>query len=603
MVKSNDDIISAVDNHHRATASLRTRFEDDYKLYRLERTPNDAPNDDYAFYTSSDPKAYAKKILGWQNSAKMVLQISKHDDRRHMRMVDDMKEEWLLKAFRMNDDRLLRLGQPLLRNQMGWYSSMRGWDFGRALLLKRKDGSTYVDITAFDPLNTYWGMGAEGLAWVCYKIKKQVATVEAQYGVSLGKTDEEAYDEVTVYDYYDEEINKVFTDEKTLKSATPHGDEGFVPVYMSVFGNAPQILSGELTDSIKDYGESIYEEGRGVIAKLNEIASILLHLARRTRRPGLKIFSADGRMTLEEDPHEEGTWMPLRRDSEDIVPLDPIQAAREIGPLLQVISGEWQRATLPTAVYGDLQFQLSGYAINTLKQGMETALGPRLQMMENTYRQICQMLSRQYGSGSFMPLEDLEHIAPVVLSEGCEPHIKLVAQLPEDDPAKMAAAQMAREGPVPLFPDYYIRNEIMGVQDADTIEDAIKTQMAERGLPEAALYTLYQAALRQGRQDIAQFYLDQLMISYMQKMSMLKMGGMGQGMNGGPPGGGPPGGGPPGGAGPTMPPSAMPDMMINPTPAGGGAALSNPGPQVPPGTARPGALGPQEQLRRTGLGP
>ena len=158
-------------------------------------------------------------------------------------------------------------------------------------------------------------------------------------------------------------------------------------------------------------------------------------------------------------------------------------------------------------------------------------------------------------------------------------------------------AQIAREGPTPLLSDRAIRDRILALQDADQMEDAINEQMAERTLPEAALWTLLRSSERQGREDLAQFYLGELMTLLMEKRKVAEQRATPTPPIGPPPdqmgtppppmGGGPlmepPMGGPPG-----LPPEVMPEAMMGvppPTPT------PQAGPLVPPGTPRPGAQG------------
>jgi len=81
----------------------------------------------------------------------------------------------------------------------------------------------------------------------------------------------------------------------------------------------------------------------------------------------------------------------------------------------------------------------------------------------------------------------------------------------------MSMAQMAREGQSPLLPDLFIRDKILGLQDGDLVDDAIKEQQAERTLPEATLYTLLSASENRGRDDLAQFYYGELLHILRQK--------------------------------------------------------------------------------------
>jgi len=159
---------------------------------------------------------------------------------------------------------------------------------------------------------------------------------------------------------------------------------------------------------------------------------------------------------------------------------------------------------------------------------------------------------------------------------------------------RYSMAQIAREGPTPLLSDRAIRDRILTLQDADQMDDAIKEQMAERMLPEAALWTLLRASERQGRSDLAQFYLGELMNLLMQKRQLAEQRSappappqppMGPPM----PGEGPPMPmGPPPGGPPTMAPEVMPNAMMGVPPP---MPVPQAGPNVPPGMPRPGAQG------------
>ena len=170
-------------------------------------------------------------------------------------------------------------------------------------------------------------------------------------------------------------------------------------------------------------------------------------------------------------------------------------------------------------------------------------------------------------------------------------------------------AQIAREGPTPLMPDLWIRDNVLGVQDADQVEDSIKEQIAEKTLPEAGVLSLYQAALKQGRNDLAELYLGELVSMLFAKAKQMSEA---MGIAGGPPGlpteGLPPGAPPPPpgmvppGAPPGLPPMPPPGVMP-PAMAGVPPPVPTPqaGPVVPQGQPRPGGQGEEERLRRMGL--
>ena len=331
------------------------------------------------------------------------------------------------------------------------------------------------------------------------------------------------------------------------------------------------------------------------------IMSVMMEMVSRSRKQGIKIISRDGQKTLDEDPYKAGAEVALGQ-GEDIQPRGLMEVARETGAFMGLVSSELQRGSIPHSVYGDLQFQLSGFAINTLRQGIDTILSPRVTAMEDAYTQITMLICDQYGTGNYDPVSVSgrdrnrvyfsEVVDPESIHTAGMPEIRIVSQLPEDDMSRMSMAQMAREGPSPLLSDNFVRDKILGLQDADSIEDAIKEQMAERILPEASLWTILSATENRGRPDLAQFYYGELMHLLQQKQMMRQQSMMPQPS---PNGTSPQGGGPP-----TANPAVMPNAMMGvpppmPTPQGG--------PNVPPGTPRPGAQEGEtdELLRSLGL--
>ena len=607
-----EDIVRMVEDHYEATEPLRQRMDTDHQLYRLE--PYDA-GDGYQSYTSNEAQTYADKIIAWLTTADLIVRIPPSGNPRNSREVNNKKERFLIGALRAADERLCMRLNPPLQSQLAWYIALRGWYAGRALLVKRNDEETYVDVTPWDPMHTYWGTDSEGLAWACYKVKKTKSEIESQYGVRLGD-DRGMENGIDVYDFYDREDNFVAVPHRFVKRRTRHGHDG-VPVFIGPVGAGPLVQSLEwssIEDTVEDFGESVFKSTRNLYEKHNFMMSVMLELVARSRRQGLKIRSRDGGKVLEEDPYKEGTEISLAQ-GEDIEPLGLLGMAKESGAYMGMVSGEMQRGSIPHSVYGELQFQLSGFAINTLKQGVETVLSPKVMALEKAYMQICNLLTDQYISKRFKALElsgrdnnrmyFSEKITPSRVKDGGDVEISIVARLPQDDMSKYSMAQIAREGQTPLMPDLWIRDNILGVQDSDQTEDAIKEQIAERTLPEAATWSLYQAALKQGRDDLAQMYFGELVAMLLSKSKMLNetLGGGGAGM---PPQAGavpppmPTGPMPPGAGGPPVmpPPGVMPPAMAGVPPP---VPTPQAGPVVPPGQPRPGAVGEEERLRRMGL--
>ena len=594
-----EDIIALVEGHYEATEPLRTRMEDDHAIYRLE--PFDA-GEGYQSYTSNEPKTFANKIMEWVSGAEMTVRIPHNGLDVDLRDKNDQKEKFLIGILRAADDRLCNLLMPSIRDQLAWYTAIRGWYAGRSLLVKRPDGTTYADITPWDPLHTYWGMGEDGLDWACYKTIKTKDQIFAQYNVKIDWDSPQSAEGSYVYDFYDKEMNIIIVHNgdmnrpnfRVVKKQMKHG-AGKVPVFIGSVGANPLIIglnNTQIRDTIADVGESVFSATRDLYPKHNLMMSILLELANRSRRQGILVRSRDGTKTLDEDPYLEGSEISLAQ-GENVEPLGMLEIAKETGSFMGLVSGELQRGSLPHSVHGELNFQLSGYAINTLRQGVETLLGKYLRAIEKAYKMIFEIIADQYSSGSFEAMElsgmgrnrtyFLQTITPDVIKGAGAPVINLVGQLPQDDMSKVSMAQMLRDGPVPLMSDRAIRDGVLAIQDSDEMDDAIKEQQAERMLPEATLFTLMQAAERQGREDLVDFYMGELLSLLMEKQRVMQE--RAAALQPQPPMGGPPmgGGGPPG-----LPPQVMPGAMMGVPPP---SPVPQAGPVVPPNTPRPGAQG------------
>ena len=515
-----EDIVALVDGHYDATEPLRDRMEDDHSLYRLD--PYDA-GEGYQSYTSNEPQTFADKVIGWITSAEMTVRVPHDGADQELRTKNDEKERFLIGILKSADERLCSLMMPPLRDQLAWYSAIRGWYAGRALLAKRDDGSTYVDITPWDPLHTYWGLGPEGLEWACYKMIKTKDQIFAQYNVKVDWDTPQTAEGSFVYDFYDKEMNTIVIYNgntnnpltRVVKKQTRHGASK-VPVFLGPVGATPLIVglaNTSITDTVADMGESVFRSTRELYPKHNLMMSTMLELTARSRRQGLKVRSRDGTKSLDEDPYLEGSEISLAQ-GEEVEPLGLLEVAKETGAFMGLVAGELQRGSLPHSVYGEVPFQLSGYAINTLRQGVDTVVGKYLRSIEKAYRMIFNIISDQYSSGSYKAMEVSgmdknrtyfsQEITPDVIKGSGSPEVHLIGQLPQDDMTKFSMAQIAREGPTPLLSDRAIRDRILAIQDADQMDDAIKEQLAENMLPEATLWSLLQAAERQGREDLAE---------------------------------------------------------------------------------------------------
>ena len=607
-----EDIVEMTNQHERDTEALRTRMEEDFGRYRLTTHTIKHPATgqvlkNYAVYTSSAPRTYADKVISWQTMAELLLRVPHLEAGNHDEEADNLKERFAIGCLRAADERLKRMLQPSLRGQTSFFTAVRGgYIGGRCLLVKNpQTGATYPDITPWDPMHIHWCIGADGLEWVCYKIKETRGQIEREYGVDIGgggllsrigsylRGSSDAEKEgIEVYDFYDGVMNTVVTDGETLKLPTPHGSPR-VPAYLVLVGPVPLLQSSTATNLAAEVGESVYAGAREVYEKYSDVMSIFLEIVERARRQTVVAESRDGKKTLPEDPFVYPTTISTAT-GDKLYTLELQKMAQETMAYVTQILGEIQRATLPFSSYGETPFQLSGFAITQLRQATETVLASRIEAQETMYLQISNLLYDQFMTGAYdgVKLSGRDSgrnyfnqmITPDMLRNTCDYTVQLVSQLPQDDMSRWATAQIAKN--MGIMSDADILDEILKVQDSKQMLDRLEAQMADRALPETTLLTLmYALASRSTGPDDEYSQKAKMILAELQRVMAVKLGVMPPSPTdqGGGQGGQRPG--PQGGGG--QRPEVLPRAATGAPPA---PETSNQGPSfVAPNTPRPGA--------------
>ena len=600
---SAEEVKQLVKTHEDATLTRLERMDADFHMWQLLELPEnlsikeEAPGigAGYKHYTSNEPKTFAKQGITIASGAKIIPRVKgtpllTEDER----LLLNHKERFIIGALAAADERLRRMMESTLQDQSSWYASIRGWIAVRALLRKKPNGETFVDISPLDPRNTFWGLGPNGLddAWVVSRTYKTPLEIKTLYGVDVSGsniTDQG----VPIYDYVDATNHMVCTEDKVLVAMHKHGSPR-TPVSIVPGGETPSISDPNGTHS-SAVGESIYEADRRIYPYHNFTMSVVLELMSRARTPGTKVFSADGQKTLDEDPHQTGTQVGLRTGFEDVRPMEQIETTKDATIFAGAVSGELQRGAIPHSVYGELEFQLSGFAINSLRQGVSTIITPIVKALIAMYKDICNLLVDQYVTGIFKPMELAgidqnreyfdEEITPDMMKQAKgRIEVTILPELPQDEPAKMQMAMMARQpgsDGKPFMADRDIREDIMNYQDPDAIAAAVNEQLMESATPMAQALSWIRTAERMGRADLVQVYTSELERVMRDILAQ-------SGQNGAAPNApGAPNGTLPGVPADIAPSQATGVPQVAPTP--------QQGPNVPPRSPRPGRPVPEEQ--------
>jgi hypothetical protein len=614
------DVIDMVDEQAEHTASLRQRMDEDYDLWSMAPYDNEELAG-FRKYTPNEARTQANKVISLLSSAKLLMQINQVDQPRDKRDIRNAAERFYIGVFAANDERLSRMGMSSLDEALSWYIAMRGFYAGRNLLTKTDSiyESGTPNIHPWDPRNCYWEFGAKGLTWFAHKTWRTSRQIKNEFGINTTRDSQngDGKDKTPVIEWYDDEHTGIIVNEKAYKKPTPHGSPEF-PCFFGAVGPSPLIYSSSDQDTIKDWGESIYQSNRGVYDEMAFTQSIRSEFMSRSLKIPYVIKSPDGTLTLDENPWltEGGTTGISLPEGAEIIVLDSLRMAQEAGLQVGELAGQVQRGGIPWSSFGTIQDPISGFAIGQLRQGQQTPIEGPVAAKKAAYVQITRALRAQYGSGAFQEMTVSgreqtgertpfnEVVPPEVVRDGGDPDITITPELPQDDVQAIAMAlQLSEPGSdgEPLVDYRTIREKWLRLQDADRVGDAVLEQRARRASEVAAAHDMMLAAINAGDEQLAMVWFGEAkkaMLKEFAELQILQMqaAGLAQARASAAPGGAP--GGAPGlnGGGGTGTPAGPPrfDPRVAPNATIGVPPQMGPGqqgPLVPPGTPRPGRFG------------
>lgn len=550
-------MVTRVEN---ATTGRRQRMDADYRRVRGDpyNTNTDGEGNptgtEFRSFTSNEAGAFVKKIVSVLAAAQLMVQVPYGAAQRAQRHRYDLKERFAEGCLAQADELLERTVAINLIDQLAWFGPNRGWITALGLLMNQEGGTTVAVARPWDPRNVYWEVGSSGLRWVCHRAARPASDVLAEYPrASLNVKEDD--DPVTVYDFWTPTKNGVLTEDGMLKKWTVHGSPR-VPVVIVPVPMQPQIWAPVGTtnfgqpDTLDDYGESVIATNRPLYDHINEVLSITLELMAKAREPGGLVFTDEEDTELSEHPSKSGGVHYLDREARYQEVAAP-ETTKDAIQLAGWVMGMLQRGGIPYSSYGAIDFPISGYAITQLNQQMMTVLKPQAKAIATAIRGVLDLWVDQFVTDGFNPMtirgvgrnKDYMQVRvePAMLLDLPPYKVELVAQLPQDDVARMAAAQSARAGKTPFLPDIWLMENFLHLPDSAQIAAQLKEQLAETASPAAAALTLARAAFERGELELARVYIDE----YQRAMLISSMGAE-QGGQGNP------------GVAPGMPPTALP---------------------------------------------
>ena len=555
------EILDLVEEKETSTSNLRKRWDSDYSKHWIleEYTEPDGKGRGFRQYTSNDSRVNAKKAIGMISSAQTKIivpqNIAAGVGGRNERDDDNAKEQFIRGNFRANDQRLIRLGEkgggPLLQ-QMAFYLNVRGTTVGRCLLRRRGGGGrTIADATPWDPRDCFWEYGPDGLDWFVHRFSIMGSQAERDW--KFDRVDKEI-EVLTIYDYYDPERNIVLIPEgkDTPVKDEVHGlqdGDGEPQTPAWVMANtlqpaiSPSISAGntlttsQLNDSLLDFGESIFADGRHQYETWNFVTGLRLELAGRSRQPMFGIESESGIKLVQGSPFKDGAEIPLKT-GEKLNVYDFLKTAGDTDALSGVVATEQQKAGFPSVSFGSLPDPVSGFAITQLKGGTADKVMGSAQAGGAALMQIADIWCDHFATHSFDGMElsgeggnrkwFAGFITPEDIQDLPQAQITLIPELPENVSEKIQNAIALRTPGVdgmPLEADRIIREDWLNRDNSDMDNDAVMQQMAAQN-PLVQAMRMVDSLAKSGDAEAARHWQNQFRMTLIQMEQALAQGGL-----------------------------------------------------------------------------
>ncbi len=489
-----DEITKMVDEKRNTAAysEMFDQFEADFDLYSLKKYEAE---EGHQSYTSPKPRNDFLKVFNGINKASLTWQIVTAEDAPEDERKSASKGEELLTGILDRADRALRkVGEPPLREGLGWFACGRGAAGLKCLIYSNEQKENEIDIRPLDPLHMAWERGQDGLVWAAFEYVISKAEAKDRYGVEI--TGEDA----TIIDFFDREINAVVlssgaavdTGSEFVKEPTPHR-LGHVPVFIGFAGGMPSVYRKDNTPTLKYRAASVYASSRNIYEPFNRQVSFVMDVSEKSVAGTLLHKSKDGRKTLKGDPFASWTVINVE-EGEEIRPLEPPKVPPESGVILSILDRDKQESTVPYPIGYGLDPQAhSGAALAMINDNTRSIYDPFASLIESAYRWLCEEILSQFKEkGQKMTLQGFNQEGKYFRLEASASDIKddwyiqvkCEPKLPRDEAGELQMALNATQARPPfgrpLISDYTAREKILKLQNPDAEDTRIEEQQIRR---------------------------------------------------------------------------------------------------------------------------
>ncbi len=407
-LKSLSEIKQDIAKAARRLSPLYEKFRENYEI--LSATPFTLPATEGKLLAMTSPEfmMHAKKVHGLLGHGIPSFSF-KLDNETYKTRVEKLSktERFVYAVLGKASKRLLQTAQnSTIHSTASFFITHFGGCIPRVTVWEDADKNPVFDVIFFQPWNTTWQYGADGLEWLCHKWDASPLEVEALYPKAQIN---ESAEFITINDYWTNEWNGVFINDEWAEEPYEHKLKR-IPVNIFTTGNMPLLQFSDGGREVIHKWYSAYDGQRLLIEPRNRTLSYRLTLAKKEAlRPIVfKYDSTKGGSVkkVEDSPDIAGSVTQIDVGlGEAVEPSDPVELGRTTEAMESQLSGLMSMGGLSQIAYGVNPGTSTATGIAMLLEANSSYLNPFIECLEATEQWIAQELIRQTKLGKYKKLE------------------------------------------------------------------------------------------------------------------------------------------------------------------------------------------------------
>jgi hypothetical protein len=348
------------------------------------------------------------------NEPKFRIPISVQDAEQKAKM--NKAERFLTGVLREQNTRQLRLGREQWIRELAWYI-VSGWYSVFVWIDTDKDDNPVFRWDLYDPVTVYPRWDDSKLVELArifpmtmlsaYRMIEANGWNMPARWASATETDLTASVKVENYWYLqgDEVYNCVMVDDELAKDITLEEDFDEIPIIVgSVAGFPSRAIHESDIDWVTNMHESIITANRGMYEQMNRWASDLMQLVEEAAKPTKIERTRSGQPKIK--PEDLGAGAKLTQQiGEELINVANVAMPVDVNTILNLLDQRIQRGGLPHAIYGNLPFELSGFALSQLMSGLKYKLNPYMYALTRVLSDCALRTMKLYRKGGYKKIE------------------------------------------------------------------------------------------------------------------------------------------------------------------------------------------------------